>query len=99
VHVSAGSDDEADAKTVRIRLDSLASRLRAAGAESVDLQLLEGDAATEILRLDGRIDDSLIVMGTRGRGLVAEALLGSASREVVRRASGSVLLIPDQAQI
>jgi nucleotide-binding universal stress UspA family protein len=76
------------------RLVELAERLRAAGAHSVTVEVLSGDPAREVLRLAELNPETMIVMGTQGRGLVAEAVLGSVSREVVRSAPGSVLLVP-----
>jgi nucleotide-binding universal stress UspA family protein len=92
IHVRE-ADEAVDTDGVRDRLEALAERLRAAGAESVGAEALTGDPAREVLRLASHRSDSLIVMGTQGRGLVAEAVLGSVSREVVRRARSSILLV------
>lgn len=77
-------------------LDEIVDELRAAGAAEARTADPGGAPYIEILRAaddDGR---SLIVMGTHGRGLVAEALIGSVSREVLRHARGPVLLVPRQ---
>jgi nucleotide-binding universal stress UspA family protein len=93
VHVRK-ADEEGGNDVDRDRLEAMAEGLRAAGVESVAVETLAGDPAEQVLRLAEQLSDPMIVMGTRGRGLVAEAVLGSVSREVVRRARGSVLLVP-----
>jgi nucleotide-binding universal stress UspA family protein len=93
VHV-AEADGANGSNGARERLEVLAETLRAAGAESVTVEALTGDPASEVLRLAEKHPDALIVMGTQGRGRVAEAVLGSVSREVVRRTRASVFLVP-----
>jgi nucleotide-binding universal stress UspA family protein len=50
------------------------------------------DPAHEILEAACRIDADLIVVGSRGRGAIAGAILGSVSRAVVRHADRPVLV-------
>jgi nucleotide-binding universal stress UspA family protein len=60
----------------------------------VRVERATGDAAHEVPRVAAREGDTLVVMGIHGRGRVAEAVLGSVSRAVVRTATGPVLLVP-----
>ena len=55
--------------------------------------LLEGDPATEVVRLahDARMD--LIVMGTHGRTGLERLLMGSVAEKVMRESSCSVLVV------
>ncbi len=53
-----------------------------------------GDPATEIASLAERLRCDLIVMGTRGLGATAAALLGSVARRTVERSAVPVLLAP-----
>jgi nucleotide-binding universal stress UspA family protein len=92
LHVA--SDGDADAAVARDRLDALAERLQAAGAGAMRVEVTGGSPADEILRLAGSRPEVLTVMGTHGRGRAASAVLGSVSREIVRKAAGSVLLAP-----
>jgi nucleotide-binding universal stress UspA family protein len=78
----------------RARLEALAKRLRDAGAGSVSVEVRAGDPAREILEVARRSADSLIVIAVHGRHLLTEAVLGSVSKQVVRQASGSVLIVP-----
>lgn len=78
------------------QLEELAGRLRAAGATQVDVEVRRGGAADLVLGLGGRNSHSMVVIGTHGRGLLPEIVLGSQSREVVRHATARVLLVPPE---
>ena len=60
---------------------------------SVTTQLLDGDPARELLRVarDGAYD--VIVMGSRGRGRMTTALLGSVSNRLMHDADVPVIVI------
>ena len=60
---------------------------------SVTTQLLDGDPARELLRLAREADFDVIVMGSRGRGRVTAALLGSVSNRVMHDAGVPVIVI------
>jgi len=76
----------------------LAERLRAAADGvpddlSVTTQLLDGDPAREILHHAREGHHDVIVMGSRGRGRVTAALLGSVSNRVMHDAAVPVIVI------
>ena len=55
-------------------------------------ELLAGPPADEIVAYADTIDADLIVLGSRGRGALATALLGSVSRAVLHEARRPVLV-------
>jgi nucleotide-binding universal stress UspA family protein len=55
--------------------------------------LREGDPDVEIVAVGEEIGAGLIVMGSRGRGGVRRALMGSVSDAVVRHAHCPVLVV------
>jgi nucleotide-binding universal stress UspA family protein len=57
-----------------------------------DVEILEGDAAARILELARVRDADLIVLGSRNRGPLVAALLGSVSNDVVTHADRPVLV-------
>ncbi|HZB22839.1 MAG TPA: universal stress protein [Gaiellaceae bacterium] len=61
-----------------------------------DYEILEGDPAAEIVRLARLRDVDLVVVGSRGRGAVTAAVLGSVSRRVVHEAERPVLVVNER---
>lgn len=64
------------------------------GGCSVETALVSGRPGPEIVRLAAEKDCSLVVMGTQGRGALAEVFLGSVSHYVARHSPAPTLLIP-----
>lgn len=59
--------------------------------------LLRGDTVDEIVAYADSHDVDLIVIGSRGRGAIATALLGSVSRGVLAESKRPVLVVPTGA--
>jgi nucleotide-binding universal stress UspA family protein len=78
----------------RNSLEILKERLEAAGVPQVDARLAAGHPISVILDLLRTQDVSLIVLGTQGKGFIAEIFLGSVAHNVTRVAPCPVLLIP-----
>src|SRR5215212_5429681 len=77
----------------REMLDAEVERVRSAGGTVVQAHLMMGDAAREIVHLAEDIEAGLVVMGSRGRGGLSRALMGSVSDSVVRHAHCPVLVV------
>jgi nucleotide-binding universal stress UspA family protein len=67
------------------------------GRNDIETRVLEGRAGEEVCRVAAELSARAIVMGTRGRGGVRRALLGSVSDHVVRNAACPVLVIGDHS--
>ncbi|MGZ8751898.1 MAG: universal stress protein [Acidimicrobiia bacterium] len=61
--------------------------------DDVETRVLEGRPGHELCRLASEVSARAIVMGTRGRGGMRRALLGSVSDHVVRNAPCPVVVI------
>lgn len=67
----------------------------AAQGVTAETHLVAGDPAAEICRLAEERHADLIVMGSRGHGPLAAALLGSVAAHVVQHAHCPVMVVPD----
>jgi nucleotide-binding universal stress UspA family protein len=73
----------------------LEQAMRMAEEEGVKARsmMMDGHSGTVIVRIAEREEADVIVMGALGRSMVAEALMGSISRHVVRHAPCPVLVV------
>jgi nucleotide-binding universal stress UspA family protein len=70
----------------------LAAAAEQLGLDSAHTRLVRGDPSRALCELAGELDARAIVIGSRGRGGVARALLGSVSDYVVRNAPCPVVI-------
>lgn len=75
------------------RLEMRKKQLLEKGAEEVEIKILYGHPAQEVLK-ESKNDYSLIVLGSQGRGFFKEIFIGSVSHQVARQSNVSVLLVP-----
>ena len=73
-------------------LDEARERAEEAGV-TAHTRMLRGEPVDEIVAYVDTVDADLIVVGSRGHGAVASALLGSVSRGILREARRPVLVV------
>jgi nucleotide-binding universal stress UspA family protein len=78
-------------------MEALVHRLKSAGITRVHSHISRGHPIPMILNALKTGDFSLVVMGTQGKSLLTEILLGSVAYHVARLAPCPVLLIPKEA--
>jgi nucleotide-binding universal stress UspA family protein len=64
------------------------------GAADSERRIVFGSPADSILRVADEADASFVVLGTRSRGRMRAALLGSVSSDVAARSHRPVVLVP-----
>ena len=70
-----------------------AAKIAAEQGVDVETELLKGKPADEIVTYADTIDADLIVVGSRGHGAIASALIGSVSRGVLHESRRPVLIV------
>jgi nucleotide-binding universal stress UspA family protein len=79
-------------------LDAEVEKLRSLGVRLAQAHLVEGGVPQEIVGLAEEIGAGLIVMGSRGRGGIRRALMGSVCDSVVRHAHCPVMVVRQEEQ-
>jgi nucleotide-binding universal stress UspA family protein len=85
--------------------DAMAEVLAAAKSHAAEVgvqaetHLVAGDPASAICRIAEERQADMIVMGSRGHGPLAAALLGSVTSHVVQHAHCPVMVVPDPARM
>lgn len=74
-------------------LEQLTAQRPKEGHVRLSHQLVQGDAAAEIIRMARKLACELIVMGSHGRSGVQRLLVGSVAEEVARTAHCPVLIV------
>ena len=96
-----GADDGTDAVLEKIALDTANDGVQRAMAAGLVAQPRvvnrQDEIAADILALAADLGAEAIVLGTRGRGSVRSALLGSVSQAVLHHADRPVVVIPSSA--
>lgn len=81
------------AREARRTLDEQVESIEATGEKVAQAHLRLGGAAEEIVALAEDVGTGLIAMGSRGRGGIRRALMGSVSEKVVRHAHCPVMIV------
>jgi nucleotide-binding universal stress UspA family protein len=79
-------------------LDAAVEKVHSVGGTVAQAHLREGGVPQAIVSLAEDTGVGLIVMGSRGRGGIRRALMGSVSASVVRHAHCPVLVVRDQKE-
>ncbi len=88
--------DEQERDAAREAAEDGATRARAIGLEAqARVEQADGAVWQTIVDVADQIDAGLIVCGTRGRGTIRTALLGSTSHAVLQHAGRPVLISPE----
>jgi nucleotide-binding universal stress UspA family protein len=74
-------------------LDEQVNKIENVGGAVAQSHLRRGGAAEEVIELAEELETALIVLGSRGRGRIRRALMGSVSDSVVRHAHCPVLVV------
>jgi nucleotide-binding universal stress UspA family protein len=74
-------------------MKSIRARLESAGVSARTMTVVDGNAASAILRVAAEERTSLVCMSTHGLGGIRRLVLGSVADEVVRRSDTPVLLV------
>jgi nucleotide-binding universal stress UspA family protein len=62
-------------------------------------EILEGDPATLIADVARSRNADLLIVGSRGHGGLASALIGSVSRALLTRSSAPVMVVRDRSRV
>ncbi len=87
--LTVNSDDQ-EAETI---LNEAVEYLRAYNLKKINRVKKTGDAVTQIISLSNELSDSLLIMGSYGHSRIREAILGSTTVQVMRRAKEPILLV------
>lgn len=93
--ISIPEEDRREAERV---LDEGVEEAREAGLESVEGHLLKGKPDRELVSLAEKLGAGLIVVGSRGLGALARALMGSTSLSIIRHAHCPVLVVREERE-
>ena len=95
-------DTLSDAQYERLRqeaqkiLDEEAKKIQEAGGAITGAHLRMGRADVEVVRLSQELQAGLLIIGNRGREMIARFLLGSDAESIVRHAPCPVLVVREE---
>ncbi len=75
------------------KLQEYADQLREAGVEAKAM-LVQGPTVESILEMADKQESDLIVVGSHGRGMVAQVVMGSVSKGLIRARQCPVTVVP-----
>lgn len=82
---------------IKLRLNSFCDREQCHGEDGRNLvsgiKVTEGQPAESILKLSGKLDADLIILGSHRHTVLGETLIGSTASKVLHKATSPVLLV------
>jgi nucleotide-binding universal stress UspA family protein len=88
----------AQMKKIKTRLDAIVKKELKDRPDAIkrvaSIQVSEGDPASEILQKAEDMKADVLIMGTHGKGIIAQAFLGSVASQVLQRIRIPVFIIP-----
>jgi nucleotide-binding universal stress UspA family protein len=75
------------------QIQAIADRMREDSLDTVAL-LVQGSTAETILMEASKISADMIILGSHGKGVVSQLLVGSVSEVVIHKAECPILIIP-----
>ena len=95
--VLAAYDIKASQEEAERAVEYMMDQVESVGGEVAHTHLRRGRPDAEIVALAEELASGLIVMGSRGRGGLRRALMGSVSDSVIRHAHCAVLVVRERA--
>jgi nucleotide-binding universal stress UspA family protein len=90
-------NEQAVMDTIKTRLEKFCDDMKASLVECPflveEIIVTQGEPVEVILKQAASMDYDIVVMGTHGQGILADAMLGSTARRVIRRSEKPVLVI------
>ncbi len=98
VHVVEEEEAKAEEKRKEIRqseaiLNGMKGELEKLNFRKVKTKVLSGSILDELLKFAAKVNPSSIVIGSHGKGITQEILVGSVSQDVIRMAKQPVIII------
>lgn len=75
------------------QIQEISARLRYEGLKATAI-LLQGETTDLILEQAEKLDADIIVVGSYGKGVMAQLFVGSVSRDLLQRANRPVMIVP-----
>lgn len=91
--IDQGYLNEREKEFQKLHNDLIDSYFKPNTGTLVESRVLHGDPGDKIVKCGEEIGADMILVGTRGRGRVASALLGSVSQHVAHHSTRSVLIV------
>lgn len=80
------------------KIQEIADRLRKDGVDATAL-MAQGTTAETIIKEASKIKSDIIVVGSHGKGVASQLLVGSVSEQIIHKAECPILVVPTHRRI